>query len=74
MIRHIDDHGKAYDSLAFICPGCFEMMDGAGLHIWRSYLEEQTSRYRGVVNTTASSVPVFPCITQKVLCGTIRVS
>ncbi len=33
MIRHIDDHGKAYDSLAFICPGCFEMMDGAGLHM-----------------------------------------
>jgi hypothetical protein len=22
MLCHVDDHGKRYDSLAFVCPGC----------------------------------------------------
>lgn len=33
MIRHVDDHGKQYDCLAFVCPGCIEMVGGTGLHM-----------------------------------------
>lgn len=33
MIRHVDDHGKKYDCLAFVCPGCINMMGGTGLHM-----------------------------------------
>lgn len=33
MIRHVDDHGKKYDCLAFVCPGCIEMVGGTGLHM-----------------------------------------
>lgn len=55
MIRHVDDHGKKYDCLAFVCPGCIEMLGGSGLHIlpvnttvkqpswyWDGNLEEPT--------------------------------
>ncbi len=33
MIRHVDDHGKKYDCLAFVCPGCIAMVGGTGLHM-----------------------------------------
>ncbi len=33
MIRHVDDHGKKYDCLAFVCPGCIDMVGGSGLHM-----------------------------------------
>lgn len=33
MIRHVDDHGSKYDALAFVCPGCVEMVGGSGLHL-----------------------------------------
>lgn len=32
QIRTIDDHGRTYEALAFVCPGC-ESMGGTGLHI-----------------------------------------
>lgn len=33
MIRHVDDHEKKYDALAFVCPGCVKMNGGSGLHL-----------------------------------------
>lgn len=41
QVRHVADHGKTYDALAFVCPGC--ALDGSsGLHVLP-------------VNTTATS-------------------
>ncbi len=33
QIRHVVDHGKLYDCLAFVCPGCIAMLGGTGLHM-----------------------------------------
>ncbi len=33
QLRTIDDHGKIYPALTFVCPGCVEMVGGSGLHM-----------------------------------------
>jgi hypothetical protein len=33
MIRVVNDHGNIYECLAFVCPGCVEMLGGSGLHM-----------------------------------------
>lgn len=33
MIRQVDDHGKNYSCVAFVCPGCVDMLGGSGLHM-----------------------------------------
>jgi hypothetical protein len=33
MIRSVDDHGKRYDCIAFVCPGCVAMLGGSGIHM-----------------------------------------
>lgn len=33
MLRNVNDHGKLYNCLAFVCPGCVEMFGGTGLHM-----------------------------------------
>lgn len=33
MLRKVNDHGKQYECLAFICPGCIEGVGGTGLHL-----------------------------------------
>jgi len=32
-LRGVNDHGVHYDALAFVCPGCVEMVGGSGLHL-----------------------------------------
>ena len=33
-LRTVDDHGNIYTALAFVCPGCVELMGGGdGLHM-----------------------------------------
>lgn len=33
MIRRVNDHSKTYDCLAFVCPGCIDMLGGSGIHV-----------------------------------------
>jgi hypothetical protein len=32
QVRRVDDHGRAYEALAFVCPGCV-LFGGTGLHM-----------------------------------------